>query len=223
MSRLAVVVGLVGLIGLTSCVTPDRHREVLSANRAFRDQIADLKRVNDQYQAENVSLSAEVQRMGPLVKDAAALAEQKKQVEAILRGLKESGTTGAELPAGVTTVQTSDGLIVRVEGSVLFASGSVKLSKIGQSTLKQLSGAIGNHNGGIRIAGHTDTDKISRSSWKTNMRLSVQRGLAVLEFLTKSGVSEERMSVAGYGPYAPVDPGDKAKNRRVEIVLLKAK
>jgi dihydrodipicolinate synthase/N-acetylneuraminate lyase len=56
MSRLAVVVGLVGLIGLTSCVTPDRHREVLSANRAFRDQIADLKRVNDQYQAENTRL-----------------------------------------------------------------------------------------------------------------------------------------------------------------------
>ncbi|MEE2888439.1 MAG: OmpA family protein [Planctomycetota bacterium] len=221
MSRLAIFAGLVGLVGLAGCITPDRHREVMSANGAFRDQVADLKRVNKQYQEENARLLAEVNRMTPLVKDAAALDLQKKQVEAILKGLKDSGPTGSELPAGVTTLQTSDGLIVRVEGSVLFASGSAKLSKVGQGTLKKLSSAIAEHSGGIRVAGHTDSDKIKHSNWKTNMRLSVARGLAVLEFLQNAGVVEEHMSVAGYGPHAPVDEADKARNRRVEIVLLK--
>lgn len=221
MSRLAIFAGLVGLVGLAGCITPDRHREVMSANRAFRDQVADLKRVNKQYQEENQRLIAEVRRMTPLVIDAAALAQQKEQVEAVLKGLRESGTTGSGLPDGVTTIQTSDGLVVRVEGSVLFASGSVKLSDTGQGTLKKLSGAIADHPGGIRVAGHTDSDKIKHSSWKTNMRLSVARGLAVLEFLQNAGVVGERMSVAGYGPHVPVDASDKARNRRVEIVLLK--
>jgi len=221
MSRLAIFVGLVGLVGLTSCITPEDHRNVKSANRALRDQITDLKRVNKQYQDENQRLLAEVSRMSPLVQDAAALDLQKKQVEAILKGLKDSGTTGAELP-GVTTLQSSEGVIVRVEGSVLFASGSAKLSKVGQATLQKLSAAIGSHPGGIRVAGHTDSDKIKHSKWKTNMHLSVQRGLAVLEYLEKAGVGSEKMSVAGYGQHAPVDAADKPRNRRVEIVLLKA-
>ncbi len=220
MSRFALVAGLVLLAGLTSCVTPEQHREVLSENRALHEQVADLKRHNNQYQDENARLVSEIKRMSPLVMDAAALARQKKEVEAVLKGLRSS-TGGIDLPAGVSTLQTTDGLVVRVEGSVLFSSGSATLSKAGQGTLRQLSGAIGEHRGGIRIAGHTDSDKIRRSSWKTNMRLSVARGLAVLEFLTGAGVAESSMSVAGYGPHSPVDPADKAKNRRVEIVLLR--
>lgn len=221
MSRLAIVAGLVGLVGLSSCITPERHRDVLAANRALQEQLDDLKRVTSGYETDRNRLTGEVSRLALLAKDAAALELQKKQVEAILKGLKAAGTTGSELPAGVSTHQTSDGLIVRVEGSVLFASGSVKLTASGQSTLKKLSGAISSHTGGIRVAGHTDRDTIKHSNWKTNMRLSVQRGLAVLEFLESVSVSGEQMSVAGYGPHVPVDEADKSRNRRVEIVLLK--
>jgi flagellar motor protein MotB len=33
-------------------------------------------------------------------------------------------------------------------------------------------------------------------------------------------VPADKLSIAGYGEFAPVDPGEKSRNRRVEIVLL---
>jgi chemotaxis protein MotB len=48
--------------------------------------------------------------------------------------------------------------------------------------------------------------------------------VAVEQFLNKSGVAEQRMGVAGYGPYQPIaanrSDADRQKNRRVEIYVL---
>jgi outer membrane protein OmpA-like peptidoglycan-associated protein len=69
------------------------------------------------------------------------------------------------------------------------------------------------------VVGHTDDTGNSDS----NLSLSKNRALAVIEALNKYGVDTARLTGYGVGPYAPVatnqsDAG-KAKNRRVELVL----
>ena len=73
-------IGLFGLVSLTSCVPPEQHRKVLSERRALGQQVADLVRFNTQLQDEKLRLEGEVQRMSPLIVDATALANQKKQL-----------------------------------------------------------------------------------------------------------------------------------------------
>ncbi|MCE9575122.1 MAG: OmpA family protein [Deltaproteobacteria bacterium] len=74
----------------------------------------------------------------------------------------------------------------------------------------------------IEINGHTDAD----GDAETNRELSRRRALAVRDYLMKRSpddFTESRFRVSGFGEDQPVVPNDtaanKAKNRRVEIVL----
>ena len=80
----------------------------------------------------------------------------------------------------------------------------------------------------ILVVGHTDDRPIARTSTRakhpSNWHLSVHRAVAVEQFLNKSGISEGRMGVAGYGEFQPIvanrTAADRQKNRRVEIFVL---
>ncbi|MCA8956651.1 MAG: hypothetical protein KDC87_11305, partial [Planctomycetes bacterium] len=158
MSHFVRFTGMAMLVSLVACVSPERHRQVLSANRALQEERDDMKRFVAQAQQENARLAQELERIRPRIKDAAELERQKKEVEAILTGLKRGG--GGSLPPGVKTLSTTEGLMLRVEGRVLFSSGSTKLSQSGQDTLKRLVDTIRDHTGQVRVAGHTDDDPI---------------------------------------------------------------
>ena len=71
------------------------------------------------------------------------------------------------------------------------------------------------------ISGHTDKS----GSLDFNMELSKKRANAVREYLVGKGVNASRLTHEGFGPNRPIDTsGDQhnnAKNRRVEIRLLK--
>ena len=207
------------MVSLTGCIDPNIHRQALAANGVLREQQAAALDANQIYQNRVNELEAEVARMAPLVKDAAYLKKQKELVDSILRRFNTEG--GPRLPKGVQPVTVKDGLALRVEGKILFSSGSDQLSTGGQQTLHGLVEAVRSHPGLVRVSGHTDDDPIKHSSWKTNMRLSVARALEVREYLVSQGLPKDRMSVAGYGEFQPVDANDKGKNRRTEIVLLR--
>ncbi len=209
-------VGITGLVVLTSCITSERHREVLSANEVLRDQLADIKRNNIEYQNEVRRLEGEIHRMEPLVKDAAYLKSQKALLQSIMDRLPKGG----KIP-GVETVNIDAGVALRVQGQVLFGSGSAVLSTSGKNTLRQLVTAVSSHDRRVRIDGHTDSDPIRRSKWKSNIELSAARAIAVRAFLAESGVPKSKMAIAGFGEFVPIDPKNKGRNRRVEIVLLR--
>jgi chemotaxis protein MotB len=71
------------------------------------------------------------------------------------------------------------------------------------------------------VEGHTDTDKlISSVSPKNNWELSVLRATAVVVLmLANSKMSPAQIMAAGRSEFHPVDPNDKSKNRRIEIII----
>jgi flagellar motor protein MotB len=69
------------------------------------------------------------------------------------------------------------------------------------------------------VEGHTDDQPIRVSKWASNQELSVARADAVKQYLIAHGVDQDRITTKGFGDTKPRDT-DRAKNRRVEIVVM---
>jgi len=73
----------------------------------------------------------------------------------------------------------------------------------------------------VEIGGHTS----SVGGFGHNMELSQNRAKSVKRFLVVQGIDHLRVKTEGYGPTEPIDTNDtpegRAKNRRVEIKILK--
>lgn len=121
------------------------------------------------------------------------------------------------------------GLLIRFDDNVLFDSGRAELKYQSKETLQFMSGLLKQDKFSdkiIRVEGHTDADPIKSSrKFPTNWELSTIRAVNVARFLIEdTNMTPERISVSGYSKYHPVAPNDnpqnKAKNRRVDIVIL---
>jgi chemotaxis protein MotB len=137
------------------------------------------------------------------------------------QNLNRAGSTGFEGIDGVGSTRGPGGdVIVDIVGDVLFDSGKVTLKSTAKTTLDRVAGVINSSYAGktIRVEGHTDSDPIKKSQWKSNERLSAERAIAVEEYLTSKGVDKTRMYIAGFGDAKPRN--SKSQSRRVEIVIL---
>ena len=72
----------------------------------------------------------------------------------------------------------------------------------------------------VKVLGHTDSDPIKHSNWGTNEALSKARADKVRDYLVSKGVAAALISTEGLGATQPKDPAVKAKNRRVEVVVV---
>jgi len=122
---------------------------------------------------------------------------------------------------------TERGLVITFLAEVFFDSGMAKIKKQGQATLTEVGSVLNEDvvDSFVAIEGHTDSDPIVKSGWKSNWELSSARALAVLHyFVDECQVAPERLSANAYGEYKPVASNDtdegKQQNRRVEIVIL---
>jgi chemotaxis protein MotB len=111
-------------------------------------------------------------------------------------------------------------ITVTLESSILFDSGKASLKSGSKTRLGRIASTIKQKYPGkeISVVGHTDTDPIRKSKWKDNWQLSTERALAVTRYLIGQGIAPKQMEAAGRGEYKPVS-GNKAENRRVEIVV----
>lgn len=126
---------------------------------------------------------------------------------------------------GLQVNPVTQGLIL--ESGVMFPAGMATLSAKGKEILDRVRTELNSSNYSskrVRIDGHTDDTPIKRSGHQSNWELSSKRALAVLHYLEQGGVSSDRLSFGGFGPFMPLVSNDtkdaKAKNRRVEIVII---
>lgn len=118
-------------------------------------------------------------------------------------------------------------LSIGIENTVTFDSGSTELKTSAHDVLRRVAAVLRRDFSEFRIyvEGHTDTDPIvkTRSKFRSNRHLSSERADAVAAFLVAScDIPEDRIAVAGFGPFDPRMTGEKDRNRRVEIVVGEA-
>lgn len=119
-------------------------------------------------------------------------------------------------------------VVMSIESSILFKSGSAQLSAQAKSSLNRVVATIKEQfpNHDVRVVGHTDDQKISRSkgTWNDNWDLSAGRAREVLLYLESRGLAAKQLGLAGYGDQRPLLPNtssdSRQKNRRVEIVVI---
>ena len=123
---------------------------------------------------------------------------------------------------GLTVIQKNGKIYVSLEAKLLFKSGSTFVEPEGRTALVELGKVLETEKDlEIVVEGHTDADKLASSvSPKNNWELSVLRATSVVEILlANSSMTPTQVMAAGRGEFLPIDPADKAKNRRIEVII----
>lgn len=120
---------------------------------------------------------------------------------------------------------TSRGLVVSLKEVGFFDSGSAKLKRDSLQTLRGIADTLNQYSNRFRVEGHTDAMPIRSSEFRSNWELSTARATNVIHFLVDSaGFAPDALSAVGYGEFQPIvtneTPEQRAKNRRVDIVVL---
>ena len=209
---------------MSSCVSRDSYLRTYNALRNTEKALAESKRYIQQVEKERDQLKGKLAQAQALLGDAQALKARKAELDALVARLKKSLIGVGELGPNVEVVRGKEGVSLSIQGEVLFASGKADLSREGKETLRRVAQVLKREGFRVRIAGHTDSDPIRKSHWRSNLDLSANRAVSVAEFLAQCGVPRSRMEVAGYGEFRPRVPGNtpeaKRRNRRVEILIL---
>lgn len=121
----------------------------------------------------------------------------------------------------VTVQNTGDRLIVTLPQDILFGTDSFAVRTDLRRDLNAVAGNLQAYpNSTIQIVGHTDSD----GDAAYNQQLSERRANSVADVLLDAGIPFSRIQTFGRGESQPVasnlDPAGKARNRRVEIVIL---
>jgi chemotaxis protein MotB len=149
------------------------------------------------------------------------LLDAQKAASEALRNKVQNALLGFQ-DKGLTVREENGKVYVSMEAKLLFASGSTVIDPNGRKALIDLAKAIENEvDMEIIVEGHTDTDKLSSSTApRDNWELSVLRATEVIKMMTaNSNLKPIVLSAAGRSEFHPIDPNDKAKNRRIEIIL----
>ena len=203
----------------------EKYSALMAGDRSEnRKLLVDLEATRLRLQSQEDSLA----RLGLSLSDREArLAELQKELaekDAAMKSLKDrvtSALSGFE-GKGLTVTQKNGKIYVNLDNKLLFKSGSTVVEDQGKQALVKLAKAVESEKDlNILVEGHTDTDKIlPGSTMKDNWDLSVLRATSVVRILQdNSALDPKRVTAGGRGEYAPVDPADKAKNRRTEVIL----
>jgi OmpA-OmpF porin, OOP family len=128
----------------------------------------------------------------------------------------------AKLESRPAEVKPAPKVIDRFTLTINFDFNKTNILKSDAAQLKKAIEFIKKYPGSkIKLEGHTD----SIGSEKYNQKLSEKRAEATKGYLvTKGGIETSRISTAGYGESRPIASNktskDRAKNRRVEILIL---
>ena len=200
------------------------QKETSALQKQLEQKTKELQKKSE----ELVNLEAELRNKQQLLEERERrvneLEDLLKRQEDALKLLKKKVTDaliGFE-NQGLKVEQKNGKIYVSMEAKLLFKSGSIVVESEGKKALQQIGKALENEKDlEIVVEGHTDTDKLNSASFpRNNWELSVLRATSVVEILlANSKMNPAKLIAAGRSEFQPVDPSDKAKNRRIEIII----
>jgi len=150
---------------------------------------------------------------------------QKAQIEAAAKKIRTA--LQQEIAADLVSVETQGlNIIIRVNETGSFASGSAELKSGFAPVMKKISTSIQDLPGRIKIGGHTDDLPIRNDNYRSNWELSASRAVTVAHYLLlDENIEPARVEVEGHADTQPIvendTPENRKKNRRVEIILAR--
>ncbi|MCA0403207.1 MAG: flagellar motor protein MotD [Proteobacteria bacterium] len=114
-----------------------------------------------------------------------------------------------------------------IKAGALFDSGSADLRPIAVIKLMKLASTVKDLPYPLAIEGYTDNMPIETPQFPSNWELSSARAAAVARTLSSFGVSQNQLTVTGYGEQYPVASNEtedgRSKNRRVSVIIARDK
>ncbi|MDR2837137.1 MAG: flagellar motor protein MotD [Azonexus sp.] len=123
----------------------------------------------------------------------------------------------------VRLLETSRGVTIEINDSVLFQPGQARLQPESISAMRAIGQVLANSDFPVTVEGHTDNIPIATPQFPSNWELSAIRATTVLRLFNDVGVGAERLTAIGYGETRPIEtntnPEGRARNRRVSILI----
>src|SRR3954447_22438984 len=201
-----------------------QEQEAIAAAQARRQQ-ADAEAAALRQQAENAAQQAQAANVAAQQAQAAAQSAQ-TQLEETRRQLPQSDAETRrlriqnELSRIATTRSEQRGLIVTLNGGILFDTGKTALKPGAKSTLSKIAKQL-QTDPSLKIAVEGHTDNVGGTAM--NQTLSEKRANAVRDYLVSAGISTDHITADGKGEESPIATNKTAagrqQNRRVELVI----
>jgi outer membrane protein OmpA-like peptidoglycan-associated protein len=111
---------------------------------------------------------------------------------------------------------------IQIRGTIFFTSGTADIEARSEPLLAEIADAMIRNPEVLKVEVQGHTDDTGKAD--NNQDLSQRRAEAVKDWLAGAGVTRDRLLAKGYGADKPLVPNltpqNRAKNRRVEFVIL---
>ena len=212
-------------------LSEEQKSEIATLNAqiaALRRQLASLQEALDAAEAKDLEQQAQIENLSQRLN--AALARKVQELQEVRSRFFEALREALGDRTDVKVV--GDRFIF--ESDILFGSCSATLGDAGKVELNKLASALLDIQGDIpsevnwvlRVDGHADAAPLGpscRAAFQSNLNLSAQRAISVVEYLKAQGVAERRLLATGSGSSSPLVSGFSAaalaQNRRIEFKL----
>ena len=118
----------------------------------------------------------------------------------------------------VTVERIPDGVVIEIQGEVLFKAGSAKLTKAARRQLSKVAKDIAQTMPGydVEVEGHTDSAPIRTKRFKSNWDLGAVRASRVADLFVRKGLPTDRMMAVSYGSSRPKVPERDLEGKVIE-------
>ncbi len=191
--------------------------------------ITEIRQETSDVEKENVKIKdgesdAEISKQQAMkIADQVIEKELQDQLAELQEALKE------QIDKGLISLEKEDKkIIIRIQEKGSFGSGSARLDPGFYKVIDRISQVLATRPGKILVAGHTDNIPIRTGRFRSNWELSSARAVTVLHALLRNPkLDQKRVVVQGFADTRPIASNDtpqgRAKNRRVELIILRGR
>ena len=215
-------------VKLNTCIT-DKATATARAT-ALEEQIADLRKSNDNLQVLSAKGASNVEKTLESIKEKDlkitrlqdAITKKDSVTLALVTSIKrEVGINDPDIEVNV-----EKGVVfISIADKLLFKSGSYNVTSKAKDVLAKVAKVVNSKpDFECMVEGHTDNVPYNKEPLIDNWDLSVKRSTSIIRVLQELNVNPSQLIAAGRSSYVPLADNDTAenrsKNRRTRVVIL---